>query len=103
MQNIEFGEPIHDPDEVEDRLRRAQKAILNPSTPVDQFLEAINIGSMETELSFSPNFVSVAISGPNAADLSFCDLPGTYQRRTETLSLIIISYRPYRECDKGRS
>lgn len=77
VQNITFGEPILNPDDVEDHLRRAQKAVLCPSTPASQFLFPADIDSMSSELSFSPNFVSVAISGPNIADLSFCDLPGS--------------------------
>ena len=79
VQNISFGDTIHNPDDVEDRLRRAQKAILSPSMPASQFLYPADIDSMSSELTFSPNFVSVAISGPNVADLSFCDLPGLFQ------------------------
>jgi hypothetical protein len=30
------------------------------------------------ELSFSTNCVSLQISGPSVADLSFCDLPGEF-------------------------
>ena len=29
-----------------------------------------------SELSFSRNYISLSISGPGVADLSFCDLPG---------------------------
>ncbi|KAJ3560217.1 hypothetical protein NP233_g10983 [Leucocoprinus birnbaumii] len=76
-RNEVFGPPIHYKAEVEERIRRAQRAILNPSKPAKQFLEGDEdepIG--EAELSFSHNCVSLQISGPDVADLSFCDLPG---------------------------
>ncbi|KAI0753564.1 P-loop containing nucleoside triphosphate hydrolase protein [Daedaleopsis nitida] len=72
-RNEPFGDVIFDKDEVEDRIRRAQRAILNPSTEADFFL------TDETdlhELTFSTNIVSLQISGEDVQDLSFCDLPG---------------------------
>lgn len=76
-RNEVFGPPIHSKDEVEERIRRAQRAILNPSKPAKHFLENDeDEPSGEAELSFSHNCVSLQISGPDVADLSFCDLPG---------------------------
>ncbi|KAJ7036791.1 P-loop containing nucleoside triphosphate hydrolase protein [Mycena alexandri] len=69
-----FGDPIVDKSEVEDRIRRAQLAILNPSKPRRTFLEDGEDES--TEVSFSTNYISLQISGPEIADLSFVDLPG---------------------------
>lgn len=74
-RNEKFGSIITDKVEVEDRIRRAQRAILNPSRPWQTFLQGEDDG-VEPELSFSMNCVSLQISGPNIADLSFCDLPG---------------------------
>ncbi|KAJ7653846.1 P-loop containing nucleoside triphosphate hydrolase protein [Mycena rosella] len=69
-----FGDPIFDKSEVEDRIRRAQRAILNPSKPTREFLDE---GDEESaEISFSTNYISLQISGPEIADLSFVDLPG---------------------------
>jgi len=52
-------------------------AILNPTKPAKYFLESDDEDERhEAELSFSKNFVSLEISGPDVADLSFCDLPG---------------------------
>jgi hypothetical protein len=62
---------------VEDRIRRAQRAILNPSKPFEQFLTDTE-DIQDSALSFSSNFVSLQISGPDVADLSFCDLPGAF-------------------------
>lgn len=70
-----FGPPITDKSQVEERIRRAQRAILNPSKPYQQFLEGEDVDG-PAELSFSTNCVSLQISGPDVADLSFCDLPG---------------------------
>ncbi|KAJ7159212.1 P-loop containing nucleoside triphosphate hydrolase protein [Mycena crocata] len=69
-----FGDTILDRSEVEDRLRRAQSAILNPEKPSQDFLEGDEDDA--PELSFSTNYISLQISGPDVADLSFVDLPG---------------------------
>ncbi|KAJ3565327.1 hypothetical protein NP233_g7701 [Leucocoprinus birnbaumii] len=75
-RNEVFGPPILNREEVEERIRRAQRAILNPSKSAKVFLEDDDDVSDEAELSFSHNCVSLQISGPDVADLSFCDLPG---------------------------
>jgi len=77
-RNEIFGSTISDKSQVEERIRRAQRAILNPGKPAKQFLEDDEDFSGETELSFSNNCVSLQISGPDVADLSFCDLPGMH-------------------------
>ncbi|KAF9036386.1 P-loop containing nucleoside triphosphate hydrolase protein [Panaeolus papilionaceus] len=86
-----FGEVIYDKSEVEDRLRRAQLAILSPSKKHRNFLKgnstlpANEDGSPgRSELNFSTNFVSLEISGPDVADLSFCDLPGLIASSTNS-------------------
>ncbi|KAJ7152852.1 P-loop containing nucleoside triphosphate hydrolase protein [Mycena filopes] len=71
---VSFGDQILDKAEVEDRIRRAQRAILNPSKPPRTFLDDDDEDS--TEVSFSTNYISLQISGPEIADLSFVDLPG---------------------------
>ncbi|XP_006461433.1 hypothetical protein AGABI2DRAFT_185678 [Agaricus bisporus var. bisporus H97] len=75
-RNEIFGPTIYEKSEVEERIRRAQRAILNPGKPTKLFLEDDDEMSGEAELSFSNNCVSLQISGPDVADLSFCDLPG---------------------------
>jgi GTP-binding protein EngB required for normal cell division len=71
-----FGATIYDPNEVEERIRRAQRAILSGSTNYRKFLEGEDESLEEPRLSFSANCVSLQISGRHLADLSFCDLPG---------------------------
>ncbi|KAJ7886796.1 P-loop containing nucleoside triphosphate hydrolase protein [Mycena olivaceomarginata] len=73
-RNEAFGDPIFDKAEVEDRIRRAQRAILSPSKPSRIFLEEDEDDI--PEVSFSTNYISLQISGPEVADLSFVDLPG---------------------------
>ncbi|KAK0199336.1 P-loop containing nucleoside triphosphate hydrolase protein [Desarmillaria ectypa] len=75
-RNEQFGEVIYDKAEVEERIRRAQRAILNPNRRSTEFLEGDDEDLSENQLSFSTNCVSLQISGPGVADLSFCDLPG---------------------------
>ncbi|PPQ80108.1 LOW QUALITY PROTEIN: hypothetical protein CVT25_001476 [Psilocybe cyanescens] len=72
-----FGPIIYNKAEVEERIRRAQRAILNPTKLAKFFLEDDQDEEQYTsQLSFSLNAVTWQISGPDVADLSFCDLPG---------------------------
>ena len=75
--NITFGSDITDKSNVEERIRRAQRAILNPSTSYETFLSGPD-GDPDggNELSFSKNCVCLNLRGPDLTDLSFCDLPG---------------------------
>ncbi|KZT65429.1 hypothetical protein DAEQUDRAFT_814318 [Daedalea quercina L-15889] len=74
VQPVTFGESIFNPADVAERIRRAQRAILNPSREPSTFL---NGGTEITpELTFSKNCVSLEISGPDVIDLSLVDLPG---------------------------
>ncbi|KAF8957357.1 P-loop containing nucleoside triphosphate hydrolase protein [Flammula alnicola] len=74
-RNEQFGDTIYDKAKVEERIRRAQHAILNPSKPTKSFLEE-DEDDIRPQLTFSTNCVTLQISGPDVADLSFCDLPG---------------------------
>jgi len=76
-ENIPFGPVIEDKEFVEERIRRAQRAILNPSDSFEVFLSGPDEDPPHRELTFSKNCVSLDISGPDLTDLSFCDLPGT--------------------------
>ncbi|KAG6382183.1 hypothetical protein JVT61DRAFT_833 [Boletus reticuloceps] len=71
---VPFGSPIASKSLVEDHIRRAQRAILNPSQHSDDYLH--DSFPEDNELSFSKNYVSLEISGKDLADLSFVDLPG---------------------------
>ncbi|KAJ7331028.1 hypothetical protein DFH08DRAFT_1022202 [Mycena albidolilacea] len=73
-RSVVFGGPIIDKAEVENRIRRAQRAILCPSKAAQTFLTGDDSGP--AEISFSTNYISLQISGPEIADLSFVDLPG---------------------------
>lgn len=82
-----FGPVILVPAEVEDMLRRAQLAVLNPSMPLDDFIAYDLIAHdkkkgdqaglvSETQLSFTRNTVCIEIKGPHVFNLTFTDLPG---------------------------
>lgn len=75
-REIQFGPTITDKDEVEDRIRRAQLAILNPSIRAVEFLSSDFPTIRVNERSFSSDLISVRISGRDVDDLSFVDLPG---------------------------
>ncbi|KIK82818.1 hypothetical protein PAXRUDRAFT_832134 [Paxillus rubicundulus Ve08.2h10] len=94
-----FGAPITSKSLVEDRIRRAQRAILNPSVDSNKYLHGDNV-SDENEVSFSKNYVSLEISGRGLADLSFVDLPGLIasvgragdERDIELVKSLVTSY-----------
>lgn len=87
-RNEVFGSIIYDQSQVEERIRRAQKAILNPNKPSKDFLDNEDEDDLVSELSFSTNCVSLQISGPEVADLSFCDLPGALDMFFSSLSFL---------------
>ncbi|KAI0077225.1 hypothetical protein K474DRAFT_1596469 [Panus rudis PR-1116 ss-1] len=76
IRNEAFGEVMYNKTDVEERIRRAQRAILNPSTSNRHFLDGPDEDPLDRELTFSKNYVSLQISGSGVADLSFVDLPG---------------------------
>ncbi|KAG7091488.1 hypothetical protein E1B28_010519 [Marasmius oreades] len=76
-KNEVFGEPIYNKFKVEERIRKAQIAILNPMIDRAKILVAEDVGgNTVSSKPFSANCVALEISGPDVADLSFCDLPG---------------------------
>lgn len=86
-RNHQFGDVIYDKAKVEDRIRRAQLAILNPNKPLKYFLDNEE-DHIDSQLSFSQNCVTLQISGPDIADLSFCDLPGMFKEQNFLYILI---------------
>ncbi|GJJ10607.1 hypothetical protein Clacol_004834 [Clathrus columnatus] len=74
-KNITFGNIIKDPKDVQERLARAQLALLNPLTPPEVLLDSDN--QLEHNLiGYSSNIVSIEIRSPDVTDLTFYDLPG---------------------------
>ncbi|KAG8993005.1 hypothetical protein FRB94_011150 [Tulasnella sp. JGI-2019a] len=84
VQEKLFGPLVTDPSLLEDVLRRAQLAILNPSVDQNKFvnfelslLDGKNPPlNSSKQLQFSKNVVCLDLSGPDVTDLSFIDLPG---------------------------
>jgi hypothetical protein len=90
VRNEQFGDIIYDKAEVEARIRRAQHAILNPHKTRESVLNEGSIRKEDPSLpKFSVNCVTLQISGPDVADLSFCDLPGAICRYNFLLPLAI--------------
>lgn len=86
VRTDQFGEPIHDPADVAERVRRAQCAILSPDSDPEVFLRG---EVMTPEPSFSKNCVSLEITGPDVIDLSLVDLPGISCTLVHVLGLMI--------------
>jgi len=96
-QKIPFGQPITEKSEVTERISRAQRAILNPSTSRDAFLSgAIPGANVKNELPFSANRIVLHITGSDVADLNFIDLPGLFvggeERDMKLIKDLAISY-----------
>lgn len=70
---------IHHKSELEDALRWAQRATLNDSKDYRSYIPGTPGFKNDTTIqaNFSPNVVSIEISGPGLPALSFYDLPGT--------------------------
>ncbi|KAJ1300015.1 hypothetical protein OPQ81_011849 [Rhizoctonia solani] len=70
---VPFGGPLDDPNLVEERIKLAQLAVLNPHVDPELILRG---EEPRGGLSFTKNSVIVKLSGRELADLSFVDLPG---------------------------
>jgi hypothetical protein len=72
---------IDDKSQLEQALKWAQIATLNHSKHHSLYVPGTDtfIDDENTEAKFSPNVVSVEISGPGLVPLSFYDLPGIFQ------------------------
>lgn len=75
---VQFGESITDQSQLEERIRRAQRAVLSPNTDYTLFLNKPEEECPPSELTFTPDSVQIEISDSNLTNLSFFDLPGTF-------------------------
>src|ERR1700761_2035922 len=76
---IPFGSDILDPNDVHERIMRAQAAILLPDVEPRQFLESYITEWRES--GFSNDSISVEIEGSEVTELTFIDLPGKFLHR----------------------
>ncbi|KAF3400389.1 Interferon-induced GTP-binding protein Mx1 [Talaromyces pinophilus] len=69
---------LHSKNQVQDAIKRAQLAILNPHKDPAEFLpsSSLNIDDATAPVKFSPNVVRLDISAPHFPNLAFYDLPG---------------------------
>lgn len=108
-----FGPLLYDKSELEEMIRRAQLAILNPSVPKDVFetfdTKSLKQGEKPAEsikqLAFSSNVVCLDLSAPDVTDLSFIDLPGKILPLVSLHKTHIVDshvLRHHLECSKRR-
>jgi len=79
FQEIAFGAPLNNPDDVEQRLRLAQLALLHPQMGADFFLDPSNASTAQNlkgGKSFTDDCVSLHVVASDVTDLHFFDLPG---------------------------
>ncbi|KAL0481586.1 hypothetical protein AKO1_012507 [Acrasis kona] len=76
-EEVEFGDVLQDKSLVQDALRRAQKAVLNPSREIDHYIKADEdeLEKEQDELQFTRNVVCIHITGAKV-NLTLIDLPG---------------------------
>lgn len=75
---VQFGETITDRSQVEERIRRAQRAVLSPNTDHTLFLDKPEEECPPAELTFTADCVQIEISDTHLTNLSFFDLPGIF-------------------------
>ncbi|KAF7117917.1 hypothetical protein CNMCM5793_007248 [Aspergillus hiratsukae] len=77
-QEDEHFTDVKDKDGVQEAIKWAQLAILNPGRPSSDYQPGNNADTDESycQVKFSPNVVRLDISAPNFPNLSFYDLPG---------------------------
>jgi len=85
---IPFGNVMNDSKLVEDRLKRAQAAILelpfhSPDHSLTRFLADGYQGPAKPPVDFSRNVVRLDVSGPDLVDVTFIDLPGVISNAPE--------------------
>lgn len=72
-----FGPTLQDKDEVEQMLRRAQRAILRSTLNHNVFLDdSDKMITGHPAQTFSRNCICIRVAGPHVPDLYFYDLPG---------------------------
>ncbi|KAI0105017.1 dynamin family protein [Nemania sp. FL0031] len=86
-RDIKIFKTIFDPSEIEEVLRWAQVAILNPNKDHEFYVPGEGAIAKSQDLAetartaaaqFSPNIISLEIKGPELPGLSFYDLPGVF-------------------------
>ncbi|QRW19971.1 myxovirus resistance protein [Rhizoctonia solani] len=70
-KETQFGSQMTDRSDVQERIRRAQLAILNPTIEPSEFLNAESDALYPSSRSFSQNCVIVVLSGNELSDLNF--------------------------------
>lgn len=69
-----FG-TVRNKNDLENVIRAAQLATLNPGVDPKMYMD-LKVSTDHTAIEFSPNLISLEISGPSLPNLTFYDLPG---------------------------
>ncbi|MCJ1397446.1 hypothetical protein MMC11_000639 [Xylographa trunciseda] len=91
VENQHF-KTVNHKDELCDALHWAQLAILNPGNSPERYRPGSNSGTEQTiQVKFSPNCVSLEITGPDLPNLAFYDLPGVINNSEVEDELYLVS------------
>ncbi|KAJ5093903.1 dynamin GTPase [Penicillium angulare] len=81
-----------DRNQVEDAIRWAQLAILNPQSDSQDYVPGKNTGtSTAMDVKFSPNVIRLDMTAPNLPNLSFYDLPGVINQADNENEKYVVS------------
>ncbi|KAJ5287445.1 hypothetical protein N7478_003131 [Penicillium angulare] len=81
-----------DKSQVEDSIRWAQLAILNPTSDSQDYVPGKNMGTPTTmDVKFSPNIIRLDMSAPSLPNLSFYDLPGVINQADNENEKYVVS------------
>lgn len=85
---------IYRKEDLEQALRRAQLAILNPGRDCHDFsnLAVDTRQKQKTQVAFSPNVVCLEIASPNLPELSFYDLPGAINSMSDPEDQYLVDF-----------
>ncbi|KAK1234389.1 hypothetical protein PQX77_002427 [Marasmius sp. AFHP31] len=95
VKEVPFGRSITDKSKVEDAIRKAQFAVLNPGVKHEAILSS-DVGNLpslvsgKSPLPFSRNVVCIDLEGPDLTDLSFVDLPGIIQNAPQESMITLV-------------
>lgn len=91
-QHIIHFKTLDKKEDLEDTIRRAQLATLNPKENPLNYARGVVKSNVPTQAAFSPNIISLEIVAPGLPNLSFYDLPGVISQsqdgRKDTVHLI---------------
>lgn len=91
VEDVAFAQ-TYDKGALEDLIRRAQFACLNPGDATARYLSTPNVENLSLKVAFSPNIVKLDIKDPSAPSLAFVDLPGVINQTEDPVDQWLVKF-----------